>query len=153
VRYAWIDTRRRECPLSAKCEVLVVSVGSCRAWRRDAKTDRTRLTDPQVVAVMKRIHAEFKSAHGTRRMRRYKGTTDAKHSTRVAPDLLARNVALVATSRVWTGDITSIQTDQVWLSPAIVLDPYHCEIVGRPCKAALDGRRRAVSGDDGLGPA
>jgi hypothetical protein len=41
-----------------------------RPWRRGGKPDRTHLTDPQAVALMKSIHAEVKAAYGSRRMHR-----------------------------------------------------------------------------------
>jgi len=70
VKYAWIDAQRRERPLPDRCEVLAVSSSGDRAWRRGGTPDRTRLTDPQAVALMKSIHAEVKAAHGSRRMHR-----------------------------------------------------------------------------------
>lgn len=58
--------------------------------------------------------------HGIRARykRRFKATTDSKHSMPVAP------------SRVWTGNITCIRTGEGWLSLAIVLDLFNREIVG-----------------------
>jgi len=142
------------------CEVLAVSISGYRAWKRGGKPDRTRLTDPQAVALMKSIHAEFKGAYGSPRMhselqgrghriglrrverlmrehgirarhkRRFKATTHSKHSMPVAPNLLARNFMPEAPSRVWTGDTTYIQTGEGWLYPAVVLDLFDREIVG-----------------------
>ena len=116
-----IDTQRREYPLPDMCEVLSVSISGYRAWRRGGKPGRTRLSDAQDVALMKSIHAEVKAAYGSRRMhrelqgrghriglsrverlmrgqgirarhkRRFKATTDSKHSMPVAPNLLERN--------------------------------------------------------------
>ncbi len=61
MKYAWIDAQRREFPLPDMCEVLAVSISGYRAWRRGGKPDRTRLSDPQAVALMKSIHAEVKA--------------------------------------------------------------------------------------------
>ena len=167
MKYAWIDAQRREYPLPDMCDVLAVSVSGYRAWRRGGKPDRTRLTDPQAVALIKSIHAEVKSAYGSRRMhrelqgrghriglrrierlmrengirarhkRRFKATTDSKHSMPVAPNLLARNFAPEAPNRVWTGDITYIQTGEGWLYLAIVLDLFNREIVGWSIKPRM----------------
>jgi hypothetical protein len=52
------------------CDVLAVSISGYRACKRGGKPDRTRLTDPQAVALMKSIHAEVKAAYGSRRMHR-----------------------------------------------------------------------------------
>lgn len=70
MKYAWIDAQRREFPLPDMCEVLTVSISGYRAWRSGGKPDRTRLNDPQAVALMKSIHAEVKAAYGSRRMHR-----------------------------------------------------------------------------------
>ncbi|HOM13284.1 MAG TPA: IS3 family transposase, partial [Rubrivivax sp.] len=140
-----IDAQRREYPLPEMCEVLAVSLSGCRGWRRGGKPDRVRLTDPLAVALMKSVPAEVKAAYGSRRMhrelqarghriglrrverlmrehgirarhkRRFKETTDSKHSMPVAPNLLARNFTPEGPNRVWTGDITYIQTGEGWL--------------------------------------
>ena len=100
--------------------MLAVSISGYRAWHRGGKTDRTRLTDAQAVALIRSIHTEVKAAYGSRRMhrelkgrghriglrrverlmrehgirarhkRRFKATTDSRHSMPVAPNLLAR---------------------------------------------------------------
>ncbi|MCZ2438921.1 MAG: IS3 family transposase [Burkholderiales bacterium] len=167
VKYAWIDAQRREYPLPDMCEVLTVSISGYRAWKRGGKADRTRLTDPQAVALIKSIHAEVKAAYGSRRMhrelqgrghriglrrverlmrehgirarhkRRFKATTDSKHSMPVAPNLLARNFTPEAPNQVWTGDITYIQTGEGWLYLAIVLDLFNREVVGWSIKPRM----------------
>lgn len=70
--------------------------------------------------------------HGirARHKRRFKATTDAKHAMPVAPNRLARNFTPEAPNRVWTGDITDIQTGEGGLYRAIVLDLFNREIVG-----------------------
>jgi len=77
--------------------------------------------------------------HGirARHKRRHKATTDSKHSMPVAPNLLARNFTPEAPNRVWTGDITYIQTGEGWLYLAIVLDLFNREIVGWSIKPRM----------------
>ena len=70
MKYAWIDAQRREYPLPDMCAALAVSISGYRAWRRGGKPDRTRLSEPQAVALIKSIHAEVKAAYGSRRMHR-----------------------------------------------------------------------------------
>ena len=48
--------------------MLAVSISGCRAWRSGGNPDRTRLTNPQAMALMKSIHAEVRAAYGSRRM-------------------------------------------------------------------------------------
>ena len=167
MKYAWIDAQRLQYPLPNLCEVLDVSVSGYRAWKRGGKPERTRLTDPQAVALMKSIHAQVKAAYGSRRMhrelqgrghriglrrverlmrengirarhkRRFKATTDSRHSMPVADNLLARNFTPAAPNQVWTGDITYIQTGEGWLYLAIVLDLFNREIVGWSIKPRM----------------
>jgi transposase InsO family protein len=61
--------------------------------------------------------------------RRFKATTDSKHSMRVAENLLARNFAPTAPNQVWTGDIY-IATGEGWLYLAVVLDLFNREVIG-----------------------
>jgi putative transposase len=167
VKYAWIDAQRAEYPLPDMCEVLAVSVSGYRAWRCGGTPDSTRLGDAQAVALMKAIHAEVRGAYGSRRMhrelqgrghriglarverlmrehgirarhkRRYKATTDSKHSMPVADNLLQRNFTPEAPNRVWTGDITYIATDEGWLYLAVVLDLFNREVVGWSIKPRM----------------
>lgn len=62
--------------------------------------------------------------------RKFIVTTDSKHSLPIAPNLLNRNFQPDAPNRVWTSDITYIQTDAGWLYLAVVLDLYSRQIVG-----------------------
>lgn len=167
MKYAWIDAQRADYPLPDMCEVLAVSASGYRAWRRGGTPDSTRLSDAQAVALMKAIHAEVKAAYGSRRMhrelkgrghriglarverlmsdngirarhrRRYKATTDSKHSMPVADNVLERNFAPDAPNRVWTGDITYIATDEGWLYLAVVLDLFNREVVGWSIKPRM----------------
>lgn len=167
MKYAWIDAQRRDYPLPDMCEVLTVSISGYRAWRRGGKPDRTRLSDAQAVALLKSIHAEVRGAYGSRRMhrelqgrghriglrrverlmrehgirarhkRRFKATTDSRHSLPVAPNLLARDFTPEAPNRVWTGDITYIATGEGWLYLAVVLDLFNREIVGWSIKPRM----------------
>jgi transposase-like protein len=68
VKFAWIDKQSRRYPLSALCEVLSVSINGYRAWKRGGATARTRLTDAQLLTLIRTIHAEVKGAYGSSRM-------------------------------------------------------------------------------------
>ncbi len=68
MKYAWIDDERRSYPLPALCRTLDVSVSGFRAWRRGGKPVRKRLTDAQLLALIRAIHVKFKGAYGSPRM-------------------------------------------------------------------------------------
>ncbi|MBV6448138.1 MAG: IS3 family transposase ISMpe1 [Nitrosomonas sp.] len=62
--------------------------------------------------------------------RKFIVTTGSKHSLPIAPNLLNRNFQSDTPNRVWTSDITNIQTDAGWLCLAMVLDLYSRQVVG-----------------------
>ena len=92
-----------------------MSTSGYRAWKRGGRSNRKRLTDAQLLAVIQMIHQELKdpygsrarfpSRQGTRRAsdarerypprhkRRYKAATDSRHALPVAPNVLERNPA------------------------------------------------------------
>ena len=167
MRYAWIDTQRQHYTLPEMCSVLDVSISGYRAWKRGGTPDRKRLTDVQLLALIRAIHDELKGAYGSPRMvrelrarglsagkerverlmrengirarhkRRFKVTTDSKHSLPVAENLLERQFTPAAPNQVWTADITYLWTDEGWLYLAIVLDLFNREVVGWSLKPRM----------------
>ena len=166
MKYAWIE-KQREFALAEMCAVLGVSVSGYRAWKRGGKPGRKRLTDAQMLALIRAIHEELKGAYGSPRMvkelrgrgfpaskerverlmrengiharhkRRYKVTTDSKHNLPVAPNLLDRNFTPCAPNQAWTSDITYLWTNEGWLYLAIVLDLFNREVVGWSLKPRM----------------
>jgi transposase InsO family protein len=55
----------------------------------------------------------------------------------VAKNVLERNFAPQAPDRVWTGDITYIQTGEGWLYLAVVLDLFNREVIGWSIKPRM----------------
>jgi transposase InsO family protein len=49
-----------------------------------------------------------------RARKKFRVTTDSKHSLPVAPNLLKRNFQADAANKVWTGDITCCWTECGW---------------------------------------
>ena len=167
MRYAWIDAQGKAFALSEMCMVLDVSISGYRAWKRGGTPDRKRLTNNQMLVVIRAIHAELKGAYGSPRMvrelrlrgftackerverlmrehgiharhkRRYKVTTDSKHGLPVAENLLDRNFNPTAPNQVWTSDITYLWTDEGWLYLAIVLDLFNREVIGWSLKPRM----------------
>jgi len=62
--------------------------------------------------------------------KRYKVTTDSRHSFPVAPNVLDRNFDVALPNKVWTADITYVWTLEGWLYLAVVMDLYSRQIVG-----------------------
>lgn len=153
--------------LDEMCRVLDVSESGYRSWRQGGKPYRKRLTDAQMLTLIRAIHAEVKGSYGSPRMvrelrargypagkdrverlmaengirakhkRRYKVTTDSKHNLPIAPNLLERDFSPQAPNQVWTTDITYLWTDEGWLYLAIVLDLFNREVVGWSLKPQM----------------
>ena len=62
--------------------------------------------------------------------KRFKVTTDSRHTFPVAPNLLNRNFDVDEPNRFWATDITYIWSLEGWLYLAVVLDLYSRQIVG-----------------------
>ena len=56
--------------------------------------------------------------------KKFKATTDSKHSKFVAPDLLKQDFVATAPNQKWTSDITYIWTGEGWLYLTVVMDVY-----------------------------
>lgn len=167
MKYPWVDAHRSEFALRQMCEVLDVSASGYRAWKHGGPPDRKRLTDAQLLALIRVIHTEVKRAYGSPRMtrelrrrgfaasksrverlmrengirarhkRRFKATTDSNYHLPAAPNLVERNFTPAAPSQAWTADMTYIWTDEGWLYLAVVLDLFNREIVGWSLKSRM----------------
>lgn len=62
--------------------------------------------------------------------RRYKVTTESRHSFPVAANLLERRFDVTEPNKVWTADISYVWTLEGWLYLAVVMDLYSRQIVG-----------------------
>jgi transposase InsO family protein len=65
-----------------------------------------------------------------KRSRKFKVTTNSKHSLPLAPNLLNQRFIVDSPASVWVSDITYIWTDEGWLYLAGVLDLYDRQIIG-----------------------
>jgi len=65
-----------------------------------------------------------------RKKRRYKVTTDSRHTECIAENLLQRNFATTAPNQVWVTDVTAIWSAAGWVYLAAMLDLYSRRVVG-----------------------
>jgi putative transposase len=63
-----MNAHRDEFELDEMAEVLDVSLSGYRAWACGGRRERKRLTDAQLLALIRAIHAQFKGAYGSPRM-------------------------------------------------------------------------------------
>ena len=169
MKYAWIDTQRKAYPLPAMCETLTVSISGYRAWKRGGSPNRKRLTDAQMLALIRAIHAQLKGAYGSPRMlreirgrgfpagkqrierlmrengirarhkRRYKATTDSKHALPVAPQPAGSELQCAGAQ------------SSVFGGHNLHLDRRRLAVLGGRARSVQSGDRRLVdqAADDG----
>jgi len=65
-----------------------------------------------------------------RRKRRFKTTTDSKHTKRIADNLLQRDFTADAPNRIWVTDVTAVWTRTGWTYLAAIIDLFSRRIVG-----------------------
>jgi len=86
-----------------------------------------------------------------RQKRRFRRTTDSKHASPIAPNVLARDFEPKAPNQAWAGDVTYIATDEGWAYLAVLLDLYSRRVVGwamsttNDTELALAALHRAVA--------
>ena len=141
------------------CRVLEVSSSGYYGWRSRAKSKRAREND-QLLGKIRALHSDSRQNYGSpkiyrrlrqqgeacnhkrverlmqekgiraRRVKKFKVTTNSRHSQPVADNLLARCFKVSEPDKAWVSDITYVWTDEGWLYLAIFLDLYSRMVVG-----------------------
>ena len=62
--------------------------------------------------------------------KKYRATTDSKHSLPIAANSLNRNFSVNNLNQFWVADITYIYTQEGWLYLSTIMDLYSRKIVG-----------------------
>lgn len=139
---------RGEFSVSRMCRLLQLSRSGFYAWSGRPECLRAR-EDRSLLTRIEAIHRESREAYGTvktwkalraqgvpcgrhrvarlrraagieaKRRRRFRVTTQSRHSFPIAANVLARRFAVDAPDRVWVGDITFIPTQAGWLYLAV----------------------------------
>ena len=159
MRFAFIEAKKAEYPVSALCRVLEVERSGFYAWRLREESDhavddrrlavevraafeesKRRYGSPRVYRVLRRRgvkvgrHRVARLMHEqklqARRRRKFVATTDSKHSMRTPPNLVKREFGVKEPDRVWAGDVTYLPTGEGWLFLAVLLDLYSRRVVG-----------------------
>jgi len=98
--------------------------GSPRIWNELRNKERIPCSVNRVARLMR--DNSIVAIH----RRKFKATTNSKHSYAVWPNLLNRNFIVARPNSVWVSDITYIWTFEGWLYLAVVLDLFSRGIVG-----------------------
>lgn len=153
----WADSD--EYPVTFMCRELDVSTSGYYDWRNAEPCARVK-TDAELIAIMRKLHADARGNPGVRRMRAelaavghrlglkrvwrlmraaglrgrhpkaWKRTTIAGDRPVNAPDLIGRQFTAEQPDQKWCGDVTYIKTWDGWAYLATVIDLHSRRVVG-----------------------
>ena len=161
MRFSFIDANKAEFPITVLCAVLDLSESGYHAWKtrpESAHSQKDRLLEVHIKAAFTESRGTYGSPRLTdelddkgisvgrhriaRLMReagiqaskpkRFKATTDSKHLSPIAPNLIKRQFDEVgaAPNKLWVTDITYIWTWQGWLYLCVFIDVFSRKVVG-----------------------
>jgi len=181
MRFAFVDAEKAHYPVEVLCDVLGVSRSGFYAWKLrspSARTTRRAHLAVEIAAVYKknnrrygspRIHRALRKKGErvsrktvervmredgivARQKRRFRRTTDSKHTSPIAPNLVQRQFDPKSANQIWAGDVTYIATATGWAYLAVLLDLFSRRVVGwamstkNDTELALAALRRALRG-------
>lgn len=165
--YELIHADRGNIPVARACRVLQVARSGYYQWLHAEPSERS-IDDAVLAAEIKEIFHEHKGRYGAPRVRRalgrrgvrpskkrvarlmrahglrahtprrFRKTTDSRHTKRIAQNLLQRDFNAPAPNQVLAGDITYISTTDGWLYLAVLLDLYSRRVVGWAMSDCID---------------
>ena len=167
MRFGFIQTEKAIYPVQLLCRTLAVSSAGFYAWCRRGLSLRAQEDAALRVEIRAahaasgkrygspRIHADLKANDqrvGRKRVarlmreegiegqrkRRFRVTTDSRHSHPVAANELNRNFTASAPNKIWVTDITYIWTREGWLYLAAILDLFSRRVVGWSMDSRID---------------
>jgi putative transposase len=162
-----IHAERANIPVARACRVLGVSTSGYYRWVH-AKPSVRAVDDEVLAAEVKEVFHKHRGRYGAPRVRcalnrrgarpskkrvarvmrnlglrghtprRFRKTTDSRHTRRIAPNLLARDFSVPEPNQVLAGDITYISTTDGWLYLAVLMDLYSRRVVGWAMSDRID---------------
>jgi putative transposase len=167
VKFGFIQTEKATYPVRLMCRTLLVSASGFYAWCRRGLSQRAR-EDAALKVEIRAAHAASNKTYGSPRVhrdlkadgqrvgrkrvarlmqeeglegqkkRRFRVTTDSRHSYPVAPNALNRDFTASAPNKVWVTDITYIWTREGWIYLAAILDLFSRRVVGWSADSYID---------------
>jgi putative transposase len=105
--------------------------GSPRVWMA-LKGHGYEVGRGRVERIMRREGLRAKTA------KKFRKTTDSRHASPIAPNLLGRNFLTAAPDRVWASDVTYLWTAEGWLYLGVTLDLFSRRVIGWSMSDTLD---------------
>ena len=167
MRFEFIRDHRETFRVGVMCDVLEVSTGGFYSWLGRPASARS-LETRRLTGVITEIHEASRKTYGSPRVhaalsargescgknrvarimrannlssirkRRFRRTTDSRHSLPVAPNLLDQDFNASRPNEVWLADITYIHTNEGWLYLAAEEDLFSRTVVGYSMGTTLE---------------
>jgi transposase InsO family protein len=138
--YAWcrrgLSDRAQE-DAALKVEIRAAHTASGKRYGsprilEDLKADGRQVGRKRVARLMREEGIEGQ------RKRRFRTTTDSRHSHPVAPNRLERDFSASTPNEIWVSDITYIWTREGWMYLAAILDLFSRRVVGWSMDSHID---------------
>jgi len=159
VKFAFIHAEKARLSTRRLCAALNVSRSGYYAWVGRPPSGRA-VGDAKLIPVIRACYAKSRATYGSPRIlrdlraldyriarkrvarlmrqeglsarppRRYRATTDSKHTLPIAPNVVARRFHADGPNRVWVTDMTYVWTWEGWLFLAAIVDVFSRRIVG-----------------------
>lgn len=159
MKYTFVRDEAKNHSVEQLCNIMEISRSSYYAFESKSLSKREE-ADQRLIPIVQEIFKENRKAYGYRRIsnelkgrgencgyyktaslmrklnlkpvakRRFKLTTDSKHSLPIFTNVLNRNFKPSKMNQAWTSDITYVDTHQGWLYLAVVMDLYSRTVVG-----------------------
>ena len=132
--YDWRQRRDKPSGRAERTQAIDTAVKACFERKKQ------RYGSPRVALELNKIGSGYNEktvAESMKRQglvakagRKFKATTNSKHTLPVAPNLLEQDFTADAPNQKWCGDITYLWTPEGWLYLATVLDLFSRKVIG-----------------------
>ena len=149
MKFAFIDEEKAKWPVVAMCDVLAVSRSGFYAWKARPASARV-VEDAKLVVDIKAAHRAGRGAYGSPRVfralrkqgkrvgKKFCVTTNSRHDSPIAPNVVQRDFEAATPNAVWVTDVTYVWTHEGWLYLAAILDLCSRRVVGWATSANND---------------
>lgn len=157
--YRFIEKHRSAHAVEMMCRILRVTRSGYYAWKKRGESRRKR-SDAVLLEKIRESYWQSRGRYGSpnihedlrqwdyrcsrkrvarlmreaglraKTIRRFRVTTESKHTLPVADNLLQRQFSAQAPGKVWVSDITYLWTRQGWLYLCVIMDLWDRKIVG-----------------------
>lgn len=130
--YAWLKQKPSKRQIANESvDKKIINIFHTHHGRYGCPRIKSELHDMGEVCSKNRVARRMKSLNlQANAKKKFKVTTDSKHTFPVSSNLLNRDFTTTASNQKWVGDISYVWTHEGWLYLAVVIDLYSRAVVG-----------------------